>query len=360
MAIPTHSGETPPAATQLAPRNAGAPPTAPSATSPAVQAGQVVTIHQADELQAPQQDVATAKASVHVEHKSDPAPASDVDNLRRTIGLRNPGDPARDHDGQDWADRGGPDQGRPDPGGPDPDQHEWDHQVRQWDRDWVQYDQDWRPIICNPYQYPVQVVYDYQDAPQIVVIPPFASAVLDVAEYGAYSFTAAVLDTVGQAVDVAVGSFFGGGYDPGPDLPPPPPPPPVQTYDDVPVAVDYPDATYQPFLVNQVVDTGNDPQYGEDKLLLDGVTPVWGQWTQTPDGQRQFDVHKTQQFPGLDTPAPGPLPGDYHLQLASTAKPGMPIREVIIIAASAVVATLAVCGAIGFAMLRRRRVRPLH
>jgi hypothetical protein len=356
-AISTRASEIPAPGTQLAAPDAGAPTTAaPAASSPVLQAGQVITIYQADKLQAPPQDVATAKGSVPLEHKPDPAPAADVDNLRTAMRLPSRDDPARNHDGQDWR---GPDPGGSDPGGPDHGQHDWDHQVRQWDRDWVQYDQDWRPIICNPYENALQVVYVYQDAPQIVVIPPLASAVLDVPDYGAYSFTAAVLDAVGQAVDVAVGSFFGGGYDPGPGLPPPPPPP-VQTYNDVPVAVDYPDATYQPFLVNQVVDAGNDPQYGEDKVLLDGVTPVWGQWTQTPDGQRQFEVHKTQQFPGLDTPAPGPLPGNYHLQLASTASPRMPARDVFIVAATAVVATLGICGAFGFAIARRRRVPARH
>ena len=329
------------------------------ASTPVLQAGQAVTIHQADKLQAPPQDVATAKASAPIEHKSDPAPAADVDKLRGAIRLPNPDDPSRDHNGQDGrgADPGGFGY---DPGNRDRDRHDWDHPVRQWDRDWVQYDEDWRPIICNPYQNPLQVVYVYDNEPQIVEIPPLASAVLDVAEYGAYSFTAAVLDTVGQAVDVAVGSFFGGGYYPGPDLAPPLPPPPVQTYNDVPISVDYPNATYQPFLVNQVVDAGIDPQYGEDKVLLDGVTPVWGQWTQTPDGQREFQVHKTQQFPGLDTPAPGPLPGNYQLQLASKASPAMPARDVFIVAASAVVATLAACAAGAFAIARRRRLRPLH
>ncbi len=97
-------------------------------------------------------------------------------------------------------------------------------------------------------------------------------------------------------------------------------------------------------MVNQVVDASPDPQYGEDKALLDGVTPVWGDWKQTPDGQREFDVHKTQQFPGLDAPAPGPLPGNYQLHLASKASPGMPARDVYIVAVSAVAATLGLCG----------------
>jgi hypothetical protein len=233
--------------------------------------------------------------------------------------------------------------------------------VRQWDRDWVQYDDDYRPIICNPYHDTLRVIYIYQDQPRIVEIPPLASALVDAVDYGAYTFTALVTDAVGTAINVAVGSFFGGGYDPGPGLAPPPPPPPLLTYDNVPVEVNYPDATYQPFLAHQIVDVGDDARYGEHKVLLDGVTPVWGAWTQTPDGQRQFEVHKTQQFPGLDDPQPGPLPGDYQLTLAgkSDTSSGFSSRDVFAIAACAVVATLAACGAaaVGFS---RRRTRTLH
>jgi hypothetical protein len=298
-----------------------------------------VTVHQATTMQAPQQGVATAEASVPVEHKPDPAPAADVDKLRNKVQLR-------PKDSNQW-NRSGQDSRAAGPNRPDFGQHRWDHQVRQWDRNWVRYDDDYRPIICNPYQNQLQIVYDYGGAPQIVVIPPLGSVVLDAAEYGAYNFTALVLDAAGEAVDAAVGSFFGGGYDPGDGLLPPPPPP-LMTYDDVPVAVDYPDESYDPFLVNQVVDAGPDPQYGEDKVLLGGVTPVWGDWTQTPDGQREFDVHKTQQFPGLDAPAPGPLPGSYQLHLASKASPGTPARDLYIVAASAVVATSGLSGAVAF------------
>jgi hypothetical protein len=308
----------------------------------------VATVHQASTMQAPPQEVAAAEASVPVDHKPDPAPAADVDNLRDKLQL-----PPTDANG--W-NRGGRDRPAPGPDRPGFDQHQWDHQVRQWDRNWVRYDDDYRPIICNPYHNQLQIVYDYAGAPQIVVIPPLGSVVLDAADYGGYNFTALVLDAAGQAVDAAVGSFFGGGYDPGDGLLPPPPPP-LTTYDDVPIAVDYPDASYDPFLVNQVVDAGPDPQYGEDKVLLDGVTPVWGDWTQTPDGQREFDVHKTQQFPGLDAPAPGPLPGNYQLHLASKASPGTPARDLYIVATSAAAATLGLCGAVALAISRHRRRR---
>jgi hypothetical protein len=320
------------------------PNAAPRGASPA---GQAVTVHQATTMQAPQQNVATAEASVPVEHKPDPAPAADVANLRDKVNSRPTDANGSNRDGHD---RSGPGLDRP-----DSDQHQWDHQVRQWDRNWVRYDEDYRPIICNPYENQLQIVYDYGGAPEIVVIPPLGSAVLDAADYGAYNFTALVLDAAGEAVDAAVGSFFGGGYDPGDGLLPPPPYP-LTSYDDVPVAVDYPDQSYDPFMVNQVVDAGPDPQYGEDKALLDGVTPVWGDWKQTPDGQREFDVHKTQQFPGLDAPAPGPLPGNYQLHLASKASPGMPARDVYIVAVSAVAATLGLC-AVALAISRRRRPR---
>ena len=158
-------------------------------------------------MQAPQQDVATAEASVPVEHKPDPAPAKTSLICVTKSSYRPPTPTGRTATVRivraPGADR------------PDSDQHQWDHQVRQWDRNWVRYDDDYRPIICNPYQNQLQIVYDYDGAPEIVVIPPLGSAVLDAAEYGAYNFTALVLDAAGDAVDAAVGSFFGGGYDPG-------------------------------------------------------------------------------------------------------------------------------------------------
>jgi hypothetical protein len=346
---PTVSGlfgrQTPGLRPGAAPQNGAGPNAAPNPQPPA---GQVVTVHQATTMKAPQQNIATAEESVPVEHKPEPAAATDVANLRDKVQA-----PPTDANGSN---RDGQDRGAGDPDRPDSDQHQWDHQVRQWDRNWVRYDEDYRPIICNPYQNQLQIAYDYDGAPQIVVIPPLGSALLDAAEYGAYNFTALVLDAAGEAVDAAVGSFFGGGYDPGDGLLPPAPYP-LTTYDDVPVAVDYPDANYDPFVANQVVDAGPDPQYGEDKALLDGVTPVWGDWTQTPDGQREFDVHKTQQFPGLDAPAPGPLPGNYQLHLASKASPGTPARDLYIVAASAVAATLGLGGVVALFISRRRRRR---
>jgi hypothetical protein len=112
---------------------------------------------------------------------------------------------------------------------------------------------------------------------------------------------------------------------------------------------------YEPFRVQRIVDVGNDSQYGERKVLLDGVTPAWGEWTQTATGERQFEVHKTQQFPGLDEPREGPLPGDYQLRLASDESPaGFSRRDGYLLTTAVVLATLSL-GAVAWALLLGRR-----
>ena len=294
-------------------------------------------------MQAPQQDVDIAKASVPVEQRPDPASTTDVDNLRGAIKLSNATVDDPDNRNRDWND-------------PalrhDRDGHEWDQKVRQWDPNWVRYDEYYRPILCNPFHNPLRVVYIYESRPRILLIPALASVVVSSLVYGAYNFTAAVVDTLGTAVDVAVGSFFG--YYPGPYLAPPPPPPPLLTYNDVPVVVNYRDASYEPFTVRRIVDVGDDAQYGERKVLLDGATPAWGVWSQTPDGQRQFVVHKTQQLPGMDDPQEGPLPGEYQLRLASNPSSGITPKALFIMVADAVIATLALCAAAAFVVSRRR------
>ena len=157
-----------------------------------------------------------------------------------------------------------------------------------------------------------------------------------------------------------MGSFFGGGYFPGIGLPLPPPPPPVLRYDNVPVLVRYSDRVYEPFRVRRIVDVGDDVQFGERKVLLDGATPAWGVWTQTPSGERQFEVHRTQQFPGLDAPQEAPLPGDYELRLAvdETSPSGFTSRDIFLFVAAGVIGTLGF-GAIGLAFWLGRR-RPQH
>ncbi|WP_238886206.1 hypothetical protein [Mycobacterium sp. IDR2000157661] len=238
--------------------------------------------------------------------------------------------------------------------------------VRQWRPDWIEYDEFYRPVIMNPFRAPVRLVYMYEMAPRIVFIPPLARIVLQAAQFAAYSFTAAVLNPINAAIDtvqalteIAVGSFFGGGYFPGAGLPLPAPPP-VLRYDNVPVLVNYPQARYEPFRVRQIVDVGEDRVYGGRKVLLDGATPVWGEWTQTAAGERQFEVHKTQQFPGLSEPVEGPLPGDYRLRLAADedSTGGLTGRDIFLMVAAGVIGTLGF-GAIGLAFFLGRR-RPEH
>lgn len=235
--------------------------------------------------------------------------------------------------------------------------------VKQWRPEWVQYDEYYRPIIMNPYRDPVRIVYMYEMTPRIMVVPPLGRMVFEAAQYAAYSFTAALLSpviaaaNVAQAVsNIAVGSFFGGGYYPGVGMAPPPPPPPVMRYDNVPVFVNYSNARYEPFRVNRIVDVGDDAQFGERKVLLDGVTPAWGVWNESPSGERQFEVHRTQQFPGLEAPAEGPLPGDYRLRLASddTSTGGLSGRDIFLMVSAGVIGTLGF-GAIGLAFFLGRR-----
>jgi hypothetical protein len=326
---------------------------APTTSAAVSEAGKAIEVHQATKLQAPEQDVELARASKPVEvQQPDPAPKADVDALftsalHTPVGNVETGarfDLGHRNDGRDW---------------------NWNHPVQQWDSNWVHYDDYYRPVIYNPFRQPVKIVYVYQAQPRIVVVQPLASIVLNALAYGAYSFTAlavnavdAVVDAAATAVNVAVGTFFGGGYYPGPYMAPPPPPPPLVTYDNVPVFVRYSHANYDPFVVHRIVDVGDDSQYGERRVLLDGVTPAWGAWTQGPDGQRQFEVHRTQQYPGLDSPNEGPLPG-YQLQLASDSSSGFSAKDVYGLVAVAVLGTLSLCGAVALAIWRRR-TRVLH
>jgi hypothetical protein len=318
------------------------------------EAAKVIEQSEPQTLQAPKADVELASNAKPVEVKADPAPKQDVDAVASSIGLDLGVKGPLGVDASAKADaRLASDRVR-------------DRDIRQWSPDWVQYDEYYRPIILNPYHERVRIVYVYDNAPRIVWIPPLARAVLEVAQFAAYSFTA-VVDTaadlvnaaVQTAVNVAVGSFFGGGYVPAFGLPLPPPPPPVLRYDNVPVQVRYSNATYEPFRVRRIVDVGDDSRFGERKVLLDGATPAWGVWTQTPSGERQFEVHKTQQFPGLDDPQEAPLPGDYNLRLASDeSSSGLSGRDIFLYVAAGVTVALGF-GAIALALLLGRR-RPQH
>jgi hypothetical protein len=322
------------------------------------QAAKVIETSEPRTLEAPKADVELARNAKPVEVKPDPAPKNDVDAISTSIGLdlgvkgpfgieasasaKADARLASDHD------------------------RVWDRNIRQWSPDWVRYDDYYRPVICNPYHERVRIIYIYDNRPRIVWINPLAQVVLEVAQFAAYSFTA-VVDTaanlvnaaVDTALNVAVGTFFGGGFVPGIGLPFPAPPPPVLRYDNVPVQVRYSHATYEPFRVGRIIDVGDDSRFGERKVLLDGATPAWGVWTQTPSGERQFEVHRTQQFPGLDDPQEAPLPGDYQLRLASDeTSSGMSGRDIFLYVAAGVTVALGF-GAIALALLLGRR-RPQH
>ncbi|MCT7660313.1 hypothetical protein [Mycobacterium deserti] len=332
-----------------------------SATPQGPEAARVLKTAQPETLQADKRDIEVAKTAKVIEEKPAPAAAKDVDDFASSVNL-SLGLGGRDgiKAGANADFRVGVDRDR---------DWEWGRKVRQWRPDWVEYDQFYRPILMNPFRAPVRIVYIYDFAPRIVYIPPLARIVLDVARYAAYSFTALVLNPINTAIDlaqdvvqtaanIAVGSFFGGGFVPRFGLPLPPPPPRVLRYDNVPVLVRYPQQTYEPFRVRRIVDVGDDAQYGERKVLLDGVTPAWGQWTQTATGERQFEVHKTQQFPGLDAPAHGPLPGDYPLRLAAdeSSTAGLSGRDVFLYVAAGVVGTLGFAALGGAFFLGRRRL----
>ncbi|HJT93927.1 MAG TPA: hypothetical protein VJ777_18690 [Mycobacterium sp.] len=328
-----------------------------TSSSTVSQAAQVIEQSEPQTLQAPEKDLEIAKTAKVVEVKPEPAPKQDVDalssELNLNLGLGLPGginaSASADSEVRLASAR------------------VWDRDVRQWSPDWVQYDEYYRPVLLNPFRDAVRIVYVYQNAPRIVWIPPLARIVLEVAQFAAYSFTAVVATAanlvnaaVNTAVNVAVGSFFGGGYFPGIGMPLPPPPPPVLRYDNVPVLVRYTDRVYEPFRVRRIVDVGDDARFGERKVLLDGATPAWGVWKQTPSGERQFEVHRTQQFPGLDNPQEAPLPGDYQLRLASdeTSSSGFTGRDIFLFVAAGVIGTLGF-GAIGLAFWLGRR-RPQH
>jgi hypothetical protein len=331
-----------------------------SESSTVSQAAQVIEQSEPQTLEAPKEDVEIAKRAKVVEVKPEPAPQQDVAalsselNLGLGLDVDGPLDVGASASASAKADvRLAADR-------------RWDRDIRQWRPDWVEYDEYYRPVILNPFHERVRIVYIYQNAPRIVWIPPLARVVLEVAQFAAYSFTAVVATAanivnaaVNTAVNVAVGTFFGGGYYPGFGLPLPPPPPPVLRYDNVPVLVRYSDRVYEPFRVRRIVDVGDDARFGERKVLLDGATPAWGAWTQSPTGERQFEVHRTQQFPGLDTPQEAPLPGDYRMVLASDdSSPGLTARDIFLYVAAGVIATLGF-GAIGLALWLGRR-RPQH
>jgi len=176
---------------------------------------------------------------------------------------------------------------------------EWNHEVTEWNSSWVSYDSYNRPVLLNPYNDPMQVFYTYDNAPRIVTVPPLQSVALNAPTAGVYPFTTVVKSPTGPIRQVSVGSFTGGG------------PQAVQpaTAKNVLVALRYAAGSSQPFRVKTLADLGDDSAIGARRVLIDGVTTAWGQWSKAPGGEREFVITKTQPLPGLGAPAEAPLPG---------------------------------------------------
>jgi hypothetical protein len=186
------------------------------------------------------------------------------------------------------------------------------------DQRWITYENFWGPVIINPFERALYIFWRIAGGViQELVIPPFGKGGGGISQPGPTPVTVILPSETGEPDQVAGGVINGGGHDPGPDQPSPPDPMAPTESEDVCVVVHYQDAQYRPFIVRKVVDMGDDPQYGERKVLLDGVTPAWGAWTQSAECGTRFEVHRTQQLPGVDEPKQVPLPGGYPMQLAS-------------------------------------------
>ena len=261
-------------------------------------AARVIEQSQPQTLEAPEEDIQIAKSAKIVEVKPDPAPKQDVDalsgelNLDLNLGRRDSVNADTNAEVRLASAR------------------VWDRDVRRWSPDWVRYDEFYRPIILNPFRDPVRIVYVYENATADRVDPASGAGRPRGGRVRGVQLHRAVLATASghrqrrrsRRRQRRGGHLLRRRLRPGVGLPLPPPPPPVLRYDNVPVLVRYSNATYEPFRVSRIVDVGDDVRFGERKVLLDGATPAWGVWTQIASGERQFEVHRTQQFPGLDAP----------------------------------------------------------
>ena len=260
-ASPTASvGSVPPSAALVAPSSAMADlpspssepkgPTVSAAQGPSIaattgeptvsvtQAAKVIQMSEPQILQAPKADVELARNANPVEVKTNPAAKHDVAELTSSIGV---------------------DLGVKDPLGVDATasakvdtrlaidrERVWDRNVRQWSPDWVQYDEYYRPIIltrtairCGS-STSTTTPRGSAGHPAAGAGRPRGGAVRGVQLHRRGRHRSQLVNAaVDTAVNVAVGSFFGGGYVPAIGLPLPPPPPPVLRYDNVPVQVRY-------------------------------------------------------------------------------------------------------------------------
>jgi outer membrane biosynthesis protein TonB len=233
----------------------------------------------------------------------------------------------------------------------------WNQGVSSWNSSWLSYDTYYRPVIMNPYQLPLQLIYTYDNAPRIVTVNPLQRVVLDASKPGVYSFTALTRSDPKTVATASVGSFSGGGYVPKPGQPPPPKPAALQSFENLLVQLQYAKGSSKPFRVKHLTDLGDDPAVGARRVLLDYEIPAWGQWSKTGSGERLFAISKTDLLPGLTSPSEGKLPG-YNVQLAADQKPASASHSWgvwlwVAIAAAGVVGVGAVI--VAFLLVRRRK-----
>jgi len=228
--------------------------------------------------------------------------------------------------------------------------------VKQWNSRWLSYDPFYRPIFTNPYQTPLQVMYDYGGKPQLFTVPPLQRAVLDVPNSGVYNFTSMTRPASGPASNVSVGSFSGGGFKPAPGQAPPQKPAGLKTIKNALVQVKFASGSSEPFRVSSLNDLGKDDAVnGATKVLLDGEVPAWGQWTKSAKGEDLFQITETQLLPGVKPPAQDPLPG-YKIKLAASqhsTSSWFDQNKTLLISVGAGAGVLALA-AVGFVLARRR------
>ncbi len=229
--------------------------------------------------------------------------------------------------------------------------------VRQWNSRWTTYDPFYRPVFTNPYQLPLQVMYDYGGKPQTFTVPPLQRAAIDVPNAGVYNFTSMTRSPNGKPTNVSVGSFSGGGFKPAPGQAPPQKPPALKTIKNALVQVKFTAGSSDPFRVSSLNDLGKDAAVsGATKVLLDGEVPAWGQWAKSAKGEDLFQITETQLLPGVKPPAQEPLPG-YKVKLVASehsTKSWFEENKTMLIGVAAGAGLLALA-AVGFLVARRRR-----
>ena len=228
--------------------------------------------------------------------------------------------------------------------------------VTQWNSRWTGYDRFYRPVFTNPYQTPMQLVYDYGGVPQTFTVPPLGRAAIDVPNPGVYSFTSMTGPPSAKPTTVSVGSFSGGGFQPKPGQAPPKKPAGIKTIKNALVQVKFASGTSDPFRVSMLNDLGKDSAVNNaTKVLLDGEIPAWGQWTKTAKGENLFQITETQLLPGVKPPGQDPIPG-YNVTLAASehSMNWFEKNKTLLIGVGAGAGVLALA-LIGVFVMRRRR-----